>query len=39
MTRPDKEEVREGWVLGKVGSWKETASEKCEKLRVDLDSS
>ena len=39
MTRPDKEEVREGWVLGKVGAWKETASEKREKLRVDLDSS
>ena len=39
MTRPDKEEVREGWVLGKVGAWKETASKKREKLRVDLDSS
>jgi len=39
VTRPDREEVREGWVLGKVGAWKESASEKPEKLRVELDSS
>lgn len=31
---------REGWVeLGNVGAWKETASEKSEELRVELDSS
>ena len=39
MTCHDREEVREGWVLGKVGAWKETASEKSEELRVELHSS